>query len=256
MLVLVYRKAPMNVFNGTNLIDLSEEFLTCQNLVIRSQGLQERVCTGFQGKNYKEVAKSLRALFRHVGHLKIQDPICGPRQSRGQKNAYIGALAFWDHAVKRLSAEQPDAGVRVAINALEHIGENRLLYSDLKASVFGAIVNVAAEAVEREVGLFTEVAATLERVIMNTASHLDYPEMEELFRKAGGTWLALVAKALPALREERIGVFEKLKNVSGQIIGELEDLLNSAKTYGHPPLAGKTQERKFHLRLVVSNVNP
>jgi hypothetical protein len=181
VLFLVHSNQPRIFFGQTNVIDLSGEFLAAQEDNIRSQDLMFRVCTGFEKNDYKGLGKSLCALFRHAGKLKLQFPVYGPRPSRGQRNTYEKALAFWDHAVKRLSREKPDTGACVAMDALDHIEKKFLLYGDLKTSVFGAVVYAADEAVHDDPRLLPRVVDALERVLMNAAGHLVYPEMEELF---------------------------------------------------------------------------
>lgn len=243
----------------SNVIDLSEEFQACQSLNIRSQDLMFRVCAGFERNDYKDLGKSLRALFQHAGHLKLQIPVYGPRHNRGQDNSYRGALAFWNHAVRRLGDEKPDLGVRVALNALDHIEKKYLLYSDLKASVFGAVVNAAAEAVEEDPTFLPHVVSALEKILVNTAGHLGYPEMEALFFEAGETWRDLMAEADPTVRGRSIAVLTNWQTIVDEPVEELQDLLEEVKRYGHPALAGKKNphsEAKSHLRLVVSNENP
>lgn len=218
-----------------------------------------RVCTGFEEKDYKGLGKSLCALFRHAGKLKLQLPVCGPRPSRGQSNTYENALAFWDHAVKRLSREKPDRGACVAMNALDHIEKKLLLYGDLKASVFGAVVYAADDAISDDPRLLPSVVGALERVLMNTAGHLVDPEMEELFFEAGDKWRGLMAKASPSLRAQSIEVLKNRQNYSDEPIEELQDLIDSVRGYGHPALAGERHlqaQRGPHLRLIVHNVNP
>jgi hypothetical protein len=183
-----------------------ESFWPAQVDNIRSQDLMFRICEGFEKNDYKGLGKSLCALFRHAGKLKLQFPVYGPRPSRGQRNTYENALAFWDHAVKRLSREKPDTGACVAMDALDHIEKKFLLYGDLKTSVFGAVVYAADEAVYDDPRLLPRVVDALERVLMNTAGHLVYPEMEELFFEAGEEWRDLMAKASPSLREKSIEV--------------------------------------------------
>jgi hypothetical protein len=259
VLVLVFSNPPRDLFSKTNVIDLSGEFLAAQVDNIRSQDLMFRICTGFAKNDYKGLGKSLSALFQHAGEMKLQIPVYGPRPSRGQSNAYQNALAFWDHAVNRLSREKPDIGACVAMKALGHIEKKFLLYADLKTYVFRAVVNAADEAVEEKRDLFPDVVAALEKILMNTAGHLGYPAMEELFFEAGGKWQSLMAEASPALRAKSIEVLKSRQNASAEPIEELQDLLKSVRGYGHPALAGNRTpqaKQRSHLRLVVSNVNP
>lgn len=218
-----------------------------------------RTCAGFEKNDYKGLGKSLCALFRHAGELKLQIPVYGPRPSRGQRNTYENAFAFWNHAAKRLSREKPDIGACVAMDALDHIEKKFLLYGDLKAFVFGAVVYAADEAVHDDPSLLPRVVDALERVLTNTAGHLVYPEMAELFFEAGEEWRYLMAKASPSLRKKSIEILTNRQNFSDEPIEELQDLIDSVRGYGHPALAGKkTRQAKQgpHLRLVVSNVNP
>lgn len=259
MLVLVHSNPPRNFLGQTNIIDLSGEFLAAQVGNIRSQDLMFRTCAGFEKNDYKGLGKSLCALFRHAGELKLQIPVYGPRPSRGQRNTYENAFAFWNHAAKRLSREKPDIGACVAMDALDHIEKKFLLYGDLKTSVFRAVVYAADEAVHDDPRLLPRVVDALERVLMNTAGHLVYPEMGELFFEAGEEWRYLMAKASPSLRKKSIEILTNRQNFSDEPIEELQDLLESVRGYGHPALAGKkTRQAKQgpHLRLVVSNVNP
>ncbi len=259
MLVLVHSNPPRNFFGQTNVIDLSGEFLAAQMDNIRSQDLMFCVCTGFEENDYKDLGKSLCALFRHAGRLKLQFPVYGPRPSRGQRNTCENALAFWDHAVKRLSREKPNTGACVAMDALDHIEKKFLLYGDLKAFVFGAVVYAAGEAVQDDPRLLPRVVDALERVLMNTAGHLVYPEMEELFFEAGEKWRDLMAQASPSLRAKSIKVLTYRQNFSEEPIEELQDLIDFVRGYGHPALAGDRPpqaKQRPDLRLVISNVNP
>lgn len=218
-----------------------------------------RVCTGFEENDYKGLGKSLCALFRHAGKLKLQFPVYGPRPSRGQSNAYKNAFAFWEDAVKLLSCEKPDRGACVAMDALDHIKKKFLLYGDLKTSVFRAVVYAADEAVHDDPKLLPCVVDALERVLMNTAGHLVDPEMEELFFEAGDKWRGLMAKASPSLRTKSIEVLKNRQNYSDEPIEELQDLIDSVRGYGHPALAGERHpqaQRGPHLRLIVPDVNP
>ncbi len=259
MLVLVHSNPPRNFFGQTNVIDLSGEFLAAQLDNIKSQDLMFRVCRGFGKNDYKGLGKSLYALFRHAGELKLQTPVYGPRPSRGQRNTYENALAFWDHAVKRLIREKADIGACVAMNALAHIENKFLLYGDLKAYVFGAVVCAVDEAVHDDPSLLPSVVDALEKILMNTAGHLVYPKMGELFFEAGEKWRDLMAEASPSLRAKSIKVLTYRQNVSDEPIKELQDLIDSIKGYGHPALAGNRPlqaKQRPDLRLVISNVNP